>query len=126
MDPVLCRPYFSGKNPRQDISCTGKKESFLLSLVVSDFVTPGEIYIPSRCNVAYPGKKRVETTMTDNRKRNGGKAVNDVHKAANTAYDGARAGSNSRVTRTSGILTDALGISYQSVRFCDLDRFCDK
>jgi len=64
--------------------------------------------------------------MTDNRKRNGGKAVDDVHKAAYTAYDGTRAGANFRGIRTRGILTDALGISYQSVRFCDLDRFCDK
>jgi len=64
--------------------------------------------------------------MTDNRKRNGGKAVDDVHKAAYTALDNARSGANSRVTPARGILTDALGISYQSVRFCDLDRFCDK
>ena len=73
-----------------------------------------------------PVKERVETTMTDIRKGRGGKAVDDVHKAAYTAYDDARAGGNSRVTRTRGILTDSLGMSYQSVRFCDLDRFCDK
>ena len=73
-----------------------------------------------------PVKERVETTMTDNRTGTGGKAVNDVHQAAYTSYDDARAGANSKVARTKGILTDALGIPYQSVRFCDLDRFCDK
>jgi len=64
--------------------------------------------------------------MPDNRKGRAKKAVDDAHKAAHTAYDDARDGANSRVTRTRGILTDAQGISYQSVRFCDLDRFCDK
>ena len=73
-----------------------------------------------------PVKERVETTMTDNRTGTGGKEVNDVHQAAYTSYDDARAGANSRVARTKGILTDTWGISYQSVRFCDLDRFCDK
>ncbi|HET6580976.1 MAG TPA: hypothetical protein VFG36_03755 [Methanoregula sp.] len=64
--------------------------------------------------------------MTGNRTGKGKKAFDDVHKAPYTVYDDARAGTNSRVARTRGILTDALGISYQSVRFCDLDRFCDK
>lgn len=64
--------------------------------------------------------------MTDNRKGKGGKAVDDVHKAEYSAYDDANADANSRITLTREILTDALGLSYRSVRFCDLDRFCDR
>jgi len=64
--------------------------------------------------------------MTDIRKGRGGKAVDDVHKAAYFAHDDTKAGASSRATPTRAILTDALGTSYQSVRFCDLDRFYDK
>jgi hypothetical protein len=94
-------------------------------LFVSDFVTPGEIYIPSRSS-HHATQERVETTMTDIRKGRGGKAVDDVHKAAYAAHDDAKAGASSRVAPTRAILKDALGISYKSVRFCDLDRFYDK
>ena len=64
--------------------------------------------------------------MTDTRKGKGGKTAGDAYPAAYSVSDDVRADTNSRVSRTWGILTDAPGLPYQSVRFCDLDRFCDK
>jgi len=64
--------------------------------------------------------------MTDTRKGKGKKTAGEAYPAACSASDDARADTNSRVTRTRAILTDAPGLPYRSVRFCDLDRFCDK
>jgi hypothetical protein len=64
--------------------------------------------------------------MTYNRRGNAGKTVGDAHNAAHTFCHDEKADANSRIALSREILTDALGVSYQSVRFCDLDRFCDK
>ena len=64
--------------------------------------------------------------MTDNRKGKGRKAVDDAHKAAYSVYHDTKPDANSRIAITREIRTDALEFPYQSVRFCDLDRFCDK
>jgi hypothetical protein len=64
--------------------------------------------------------------MTDNRKGKGGKAGDDLQKAAYSACHDSKTDENSLFTPAREIRTDTLEFPYQSVRFCDLDRFCDK
>lgn len=50
------------------------------------------------------------------------KTVKDAQGAANAV----QAYVNSRIIETQEIFEDARGFTYKSVRFCDLDRICDK
>jgi hypothetical protein len=57
--------------------------------------------------------------ITDNPKAKGGKIVGASAMAVNADVC-------TLITRTQEIYEDARGFTYTSVRFCDLDRICDK
>jgi hypothetical protein len=71
-------------------------------------------------------EKGIETIMTDNFKKIARKAICDTRIAAQAAIDDAKADADARFTTTQEIFRDAFGFTYHSVRFCDLDRLCDK
>jgi hypothetical protein len=67
----------------------------------------------------------VDNIITDDPKGKAGKTFGHATKAAHAAYD-AKADANSRITPTQEIFEDARGYTYRSVRYCDLERICDK
>jgi hypothetical protein len=71
-------------------------------------------------------EKGIETIMTDNFKLIARKAIRGTRIAAWAAPDDAKADADSRFTTTQEIFKDAFGFTYHSVRFCDLDRLCEK
>jgi len=64
--------------------------------------------------------------MIDNQKGNVGKDIDGRRVTAHTLHDDLKSDTNSRITHTQEIYEDAQGFTYQSVRYCDLDRFRDK
>ena len=60
-----------------------------LFLIVSDFATPGQIYLLTRSIMACSDRGGVENEMTDNLKVKASKAADDTNVAAHAAYDDA-------------------------------------
>jgi hypothetical protein len=64
--------------------------------------------------------------MIDKHKGKASKAIDDSRVNAHTVYDDLKSDTNSRITYPQEIYEDARGFTYQSVLYCDLDRFRDK
>ena len=94
----------------------------------------GEIYPLSRWIVARPDmgikstRDRVENIMTAIQKVNVSTEIcNGCRDELTSAYElDAKTGAHSRTPSRQEMYEDARGFTYQSVRFCDLDRLRDK
>jgi hypothetical protein len=68
----------------------------------------------------------VENIILDNQKGKVSEAIDDNRMATRSLHDTLKSDTNPPITSMQEIYNDAQGFTYQSVRYCDLDRFRDR
>jgi hypothetical protein len=101
-----------------------KKSSILLILVIdfaTDFATTGKVFQSSFLYTCSDTEGAFKITLHHPATKAGKTAI-DGHGAVIAVQEDV----HSRSIQTQEIFKDPRGFTYKSVRFCDLDRICDK